>query len=164
MFKKNKAVYLLSALALTILAGCGEEQKKNTPKDIVKLQSTKCALDAINGEGRAVAYASASASASASIVDFRGWAVDSNSNTAPEVLSVVLKDVKGTSFTFSGAKRSDRPDVVKAFKQDAFLKSGFQLVADVSTLAEGTYGISLQMPAGSNLVTCATKKVLVITK
>ncbi len=160
MFKKNKAVYLLSALALTILAGCGEEQKKNTPKDIVKLQSTKCALDAINGEGRAVAYASASAS----IVDFRGWAVDSNSNTAPEVLSVVLKDVKGTSFTFSGAKRSDRPDVVKAFKQDAFLKSGFQLVADVSTLAEGTYGISLQMPAGSNLVTCATKKVLVITK
>lgn len=160
MFKKNKAVYLLSALALTILAGCGEEQKKNTPKDIVKLQSTKCALDAINGEGRAVAYASASAS----IVDFRGWAVDSNSNTAPEVLNVVLKDVKGTSFTFSGAKRSDRPDVVKAFKQDAFLKSGFQLVADVSTLAEGTYGISLQMPAGSNLVTCATKKVLVITK
>lgn len=160
MFKKNKAVYLLSALALTILAGCGEEEKKNTPKDIVKLQSTKCALDAINGEGRAVAYASASAS----IVDFRGWAVDSNSNTAPEVLSVVLKDVKGTSFTFSGAKRSDRPDVVKAFKQDAFLKSGFQLVADVSTLAEGTYGISLQMPAGSNLVTCATKKVLVITK
>lgn len=162
MLKQNKAVYLLSALALTILAGCGEEQKKNTPKDIVKLQSTKCALDAINGEGRAVAYASASASAS--IVDFRGWAVDSNSNTAPEVLSVVLKDVKGTSFTFSGAKRSDRPDVVKAFKQDAFLKSGFQLVADVSTLAEGTYGISLQMPAGSNLVTCATKKVLVITK
>lgn len=160
MFKKNKAVYLLSALALTILAGCGEEQKKNTPKDIVKLQSTKCALDAINGEGRAVAYASASAS----IVDFRGWAVDSNSNTAPEVLSVVLKDEKGTSFTFSGAKRSDRPDVVKAFKQDAFLKSGFQLVADVSTLAEGTYGISLQMPAGSNLVTCTTKKVLVITK
>lgn len=160
MFKKNKAVYLLSALALTILAGCGEEQKKNTPKDIVKLQSTKCALDAINGEGRAVAYASASASK----VDFRGWAVDSNSNTAPEVLSVVLKDVKGTSFTFSGAKRSDRPDVVKAFKQNAFLKSGFQLVADVSTLAEGTYGISLQMPAGSNLVTCTTKKVLVITK
>lgn len=160
MFKKNKAVYLLSALALTILAGCGEEQKKNTPKDIVKLQSTKCALDAINGEGRAVAYASASAS----IVDFRGWAVDSNSNTAPEVLSVVLKDEKGTSFTFSGAKRSDRPDVVKAFKQDAFLKSGFQLVADVSTLAEGTYGISLQMPAGSNLVTCTAKKVLVITK
>ena len=160
MFKKNKAVYLLSALALTILAGCGEEQKKNTPKDIVKLQSTKCALDAINGEGRAVAYASASAS----IVDFRGWAVDSNSNTAPEVLNVVLKDEKGTSFTFSGAKRSDRPDVVKAFKQDAFLKSGFQLVADVSTLAEGTYGISLQMPAGSNLVTCTTKKVLVITK
>lgn len=164
MFKKNKAVYLLSALALTILAGCGEEQKKNTPKDIVKLQSTKCALDAINGEGRAVAYASASASASASKVDFRGWAVDSNSNTAPEVLSVVLKDEKGTSFTFSGAKRSDRPDVVKAFKQDAFLKSGFQLVADVSTLAEGTYGISLQMPAGSNLVTCTAKKVLVITK
>lgn len=160
MFKKNKAVYLLSALALTILAGCGEEQKKNTPKDIVKLQSTKCALDAINGEGRAVAYASASAS----MVDFRGWAVDSNSNTAPEVLNVVLKDVKGTSFTFSGAKRSDRPDVVKAFKQNAFLKSGFQLVADVSTLAEGTYGISLQMPAGSNLVTCTTKKVLVITK
>ncbi|MDG9980343.1 hypothetical protein [Ectopseudomonas oleovorans] len=160
MLKQNKAVYLLSALALTILTGCGEEQNKNTPQDTVELQSTKCALDAISGEGRAVAYASASAS----IVDFRGWAVDSNSNTAPEVLNVVLKDKKGTSFTFAGAARFERPDVVKAFKQDAYLKSGFRLVADVSTLAEGTYSISLQMPVGSNLVTCATKKVLVITK
>ncbi|WP_278959143.1 hypothetical protein [Aquipseudomonas alcaligenes] len=164
MLKQNKAVYLLSALALTILTGCGEEQNKNTPQDIVELQSTKCALDVINGEGRAVAYASASASASASKVDFRGWAVDSNSNTAPEVLNVVLKDKKGASFTFTGAARFERPDVVKAFKQDAYLKSGFRLVADVSTLAEGTYSISLQMPAGSNLVTCTTKKVLVITK
>lgn len=158
MLKINKAVYLLSAMALTMLAGCGEEQKKNTPQDIVKLQSNKCALDAINGEGRDVAYARSGKAV------FAGWAVDSNSNTAPEVLNLVLKDQKGTSFTFANARRSKRPDVVKAFKQDAYLTSGFQLVADVSTLAEGTYGIFLQMPVGSNLVTCTTKKVLVITK
>lgn len=158
MLKKNKAVYFLSALALTMLAGCGEEQKKNTPQDIVKLQSTQCSLGEINGERRDIAYARPGTAV------FAGWAVDSNSNTAPEVLNVVLKDKKGTSFTFAGATRIERPDVVKAFKQDAYLKSGFRLVADLSTLAEGTYGISLQMPAGSNLVTCTTKKVLVITK
>lgn len=158
MLKKNKAAYLVPALALAMLVGCGEEQKKNTPQDIVKLQSNKCALDAINGEGRDVAYARSGKAV------FAGWAVDSNSKTAPEVLNLVLKDEKSASFTFQSAKRIDRPDVVKAFKQDAYLKSGFQLVADVSMLAEGTYAISLQMPVGSNLVTCATKKVLVITK
>lgn len=158
MLKKGRVVALISALALILLTGCDEVQKAMMPNNIVKQQTSKCALDAVNGERRAVVYASGGK------VDFRGWAVDSNNNTVPELLNVVLTDKKGTSFTFVGAARSDRPDVVKVYRQDAFLKSGFRIVADVSTLSEGTYGISLKMPVDSSLTICNTKKVLVITK
>jgi YbbR domain-containing protein len=94
--------------------------------------------------------------------DFRGWAVDSNSNTTPELLNVVLTSVEGVAYIFEGAQRVARPDVVKAYKQEAFLNSGFKLTADVSTLANGTYSVSLQMPLDNSVVVCKTKKVLLV--
>ena len=155
MFKDKKTVALIPALVMTLLVGCGQEPG-SAGKTIIQQASTKCALDVING---VTAPVTATKTGKA---DFRGWAVDSNSNTVPAVLNVVLTDAKGVSFVFSGAQRSDRPDVVKAYKQEAFLKSGFRLNADVSTLAKGTYSVTLQMPLENSVIACKTKKVLLV--
>lgn len=155
MFKDNKTVALVPALILTLLAGCGQEQE-TTAKHAPRQASNLCALDSINGVNAPVMETKTGKA------DFRGWAADSNSNTTPETLNVVLADTKGVSYVFSGAQRSERPDVVKATQQDAFLKSGFVLNADVSTLAKGTYGIRLEMPLSNSVVVCKTTKVLLV--
>jgi hypothetical protein len=155
MFKDKKVVALIPALALTLLSGCGQEQE-TAAKHAPRQASNLCALDSINGVNAPVMETKTGKA------DFRGWAVDSNSNTSPAVLNVVLTSVKGVAFTFNGAQRGARPDVVKAYKQDAFLNSGFKLSADVSTLASGTYSVSLQMPLDNSVVVCKTKKVLLI--
>lgn len=155
MFKDKKIVALIPALALILLSGCGQEQGA-TEQKISKQLSTKCSLDFINAESGPVVQTKTGKA------DFRGWAVDSNSSTTPEVLNVVLTGVEGVAFVFKGGQRIARPDVAKLFKQDAFLNSGFKLSADVSTLASGTYSVSLQMPLDNSVVVCKTKKVLLI--
>lgn len=155
MFKDNKTVALAPALLLTLLAGCGQEQE-TAAKQPPRQASNQCSLGFINGVNVPVVETKTGKA------NFRGWAADSNSNTSPEVLNVVLTDVKGASFVFSGAQRSKRPDVVKATQQDAFLNSGFVLNADVSTLAKGTYGVSLEMPLSNSVVVCKTNKVLLV--
>jgi hypothetical protein len=155
MFKDKKIVALIPALALTLLSGCGQEQG-TTEQKISRQLSTKCALDFINAESRLVVQTKTGKA------DFSGWAVDSNTKTAPEVLNVVLTSDKGVAFVFEGGQRLARPDVAKLFKQPAFLNSGFKLSADVSTLAKGTYSVSLQMPFNNSVVACKTKKVLLV--
>lgn len=155
MFKDKKIVALIPALALTLLSGCGQEQG-TTEQKISRQLSTKCSLDFINAESGLVVQTKTGKA------DFRGWAVDSNSNTTPEVLNVVLTSAEGVAFVFEGSQRFARPGVVKVFKHDAFLNSGFKLSADVSTLANGTYSVSLQMPLDNSVVVCKTKKVLLI--
>lgn len=155
MFKDKKVVALIPALALTLLSGCGQEQE-TAAKHAPRQASNLCALDSINGVNAPVMETKTGKA------DFRGWAADSNSNTTPETLNVVLADTKGVSYVFSGAQRSERHDVVKATQQDAFLKSGFVLNADVSTLAKGTYGIRLEMPLSNSVVVCKTPKVLLV--
>lgn len=154
LMKKNTPV-LVSALILAMLSGCDDKSSPN-PLAPLKVLSTKCSLDLINGDGGAVAYADGT------VVDFVGWAVDSTTNTTPPLLNVVLTDKSGKFFVFVGAARVDRPDLVKGFKQDAFLKAGFTLKADVSKLNKDTYSISLQMPTDNSLIECQTKKTLVL--
>jgi hypothetical protein len=155
MFKDKKTVALIPVLALTMLSGCGQEQGTSEQK-ISRQLSTKCALDSINAESGLVVQTKTGKA------DFRGWAVESNTNTGPKVLNVVLTSDKGVAFVFEGSQRLARPDVVKAYKQEAFLNSGFKLSADVSTLASGTYSVSLQIPLDNSVVVCNTKKVLLV--
>lgn len=155
MFKDKKIVAFIPALALTLLSGCGQEQGTAEQKISTQL-STKCSLDAINGDGGLVVQTKTGKA------DFRGWAVDSNTNTTPELLNVVLTSAEGVAFVFEGGQRFARPGVVKVFKQEAFLNSGFKLNADVSTLAKGTYSVSLQMPLANSRVACKTNKTLLI--
>ncbi|WP_324732126.1 hypothetical protein [Pseudomonas paeninsulae] len=155
MLHKKTTVVLASAFVFVVLGGC-DDTSSSKPSELLKVQSTKCALDVINGDGGMVAYADGGT------VSFAGWAVDSNTNTTPPLLDLILTGANGKSFVFEGAARYDRPGVVKAFKQDEFLKSGFSLKADVSALEKATYSISLQMPTANNLITCKTKKVIVL--
>jgi hypothetical protein len=155
MTMEKKVMLALTALALGLLSGC-DQKSAGAPKDLRQQVSNKCALDRINGVNAPVVYSKTGA------VDFRGWAFDSNSNTAPEFLNVVLTSKQGKTFLFGPATRIARPDVVKAYKQDAPLQSGFSIVANVSNLEKDTYLISLQMPTADSLVTCKIFKVLVV--
>ena len=151
----TKQKVALAALALTLLAGC-DQQTPTASKAIPKVTSTKCALDVMNGSQDKVVEVKTGR------VDFRGWAVDSQSNTTPALLSVVLTNKNGKAFVFENATRTARPDVVKVHKQDAFLQSGFRLVADISGLEKDTYLISLHMPTADQLIICSSHKVLLV--
>lgn len=151
----TKQRVVLVILALIMLVGC-DQQGETINKKISEVVSNKCALDLINGsQDKIVGVKSGRA-------DFRGWAVDSQNNTTPELLNLVLTNKNGKTFVFAGAIRSARPDVVNKFKKDAFLQSGFRLVADVSGLEKDTYLISLQMPIAERLVICGSPKVLLV--
>ncbi|NMY13771.1 hypothetical protein HBO38_36305 [Pseudomonas veronii] len=155
--KKNTAV-LASALVMTMLSGCDDTSisKQSKQSELRSVHSTKCSLGFINDDGSMVTYADGGS------VRLVGWAADSNTNTTPPQLNIVLTGPDGKSFVFEGAARNDRPDVVKAFNQDGFLKSGFSLNLDVTALQKATYSVSLQMPTADNLITCKTNKILIL--
>ncbi|MQT92204.1 hypothetical protein [Pseudomonas helleri] len=152
--KKNTAV-LASALVMTMLSGC-DDTSISKQSELRSVHSTKCSLGFINDDGSMVTYADGGS------VRLVGWAADSNTNTTPPQLNIVLTGPDGKSFVFEGAARNDRPDVVKAFNQDGFLKSGFSLNLDVTALQKATYSVSLQMPTADNLITCKTNKILIL--
>ncbi|MFD3302220.1 hypothetical protein [Aquipseudomonas alcaligenes] len=155
MLIKNNMPVFAAAVIFFMLGGCDNKSSQNSVAPL-KVQSTKCSLDLINGDGGAVTYADGA------VVSFSGWAVDSTTNTVPPLLNIVLTGTNEKFFVFVGAARVDRPDLVKGFKQDAFLKAGFTLKADVSKLERDTYSISLQMPTDNSLIECQTKKTLVL--
>lgn len=143
----------LPLLALALLSGCDQPPQVN-PKGSPNTISNKCWLDLINGSKEKVFMPKTSN------VEFRGWAVDSNTNTTPPQLNLVLTSKNGQAFVFENATRNARPDVVKAFNQNAYLQSGFQITAEVTDLEKGAYRISLQMPVEGGVVTCSTPKIL----
>ncbi len=152
---KLRSKAAMTLLAVALLSGCDQPSQVKT-KAPLNAVSNKCWLDLINGSKEKVVAPKTSS------VDFRGWAVDSNSNTTPPTLNLILTSKNGQAFVFENATRNARPDVVKAFNQNAYLQSGFQIAAEVSNLEKGTYRISLQMPVEGRLIICSTPKVLQI--
>ncbi|MBD9633597.1 MULTISPECIES: hypothetical protein [Pseudomonadaceae] len=150
MFGKRVG-FLISLFVLTILAGCGQDVDRKA----AVLISSKCAVDVIAGEKRDVVWMKPG------VISFSGWAADSNSSTVPAALDILITDLNSnvrTSYKVSG--RLDRPDVVKYFNQPTLLKSGFKANIDLSGLAKGTYGVSLQMPVKHGAIICSTKKAV----
>lgn len=144
---------LAIAAALVMINGC--DQANQT---LERRVSKQCALDVINGSQELIVQAKPQ------VVDFRGWAVDSESKTVPDRVNVVLTNKHGRAYVFPHATRNPRPDVVKAFKRDSYLQSGYRVLADVSSLPDDTYLISLQMPTEKSIITCSTRKTLLIKK
>ena len=151
MYKKIVGSITLGML-ISSLAACNSEGE---PK-VETTSSNTCALDVINGERGALVRLKSG------VVDFRGWAADFANSTAPATLQLVFKDNEGRSYPFESSLRYERPDVVKAYKQDAFLKSGFSVKADISSLKPGAYGVVVKMIDGNRVVVCPIKKNIIV--
>ncbi|SDP55551.1 hypothetical protein [Ectopseudomonas guguanensis] len=145
----------LAASCLIFISGCDQTPSQSAPA-LQQRISTLCALDAINGSQDLVVQSKTQT------VDFRGWAVDSERKTVPGNLNLVLTNKQGHAYAFAHAQRNSRPDVVKAFNEASYLQSGYRVLADVSSLANDTYMISLQMPTEDSVITCRTRKVLLL--
>ncbi|MCE4068552.1 MULTISPECIES: hypothetical protein [Pseudomonas] len=150
MFSKNVG-FLISVIFLMLLAGCGQEIERKA----AVLKSHKCAVDIIAGERRSVVWTKPG------VIGFSGWAADSDTNTVPAALNIVITDLNSNvPTTYKVSARLDRPDVVKYFNQPALLKSGFKANIDLGGLAKGIYGIALQMPVKHGVIMCSTKKAV----
>lgn len=143
---------LIPFAVAVVVGGCGSEE----PPKVMTTATDTCHVDFINGDGNRLVQISAGQ------VDIRGWAFDKNTQTTPANLDVILKDAQGKSTVLTGAKRGERPDVAKLFKNDAYLQSGFWLKTDVSALASGVYGITLKMAEGDRVIVCGVKKNITV--
>lgn len=149
---KRIAGALFSAAIVASLAGCGLEDP--APRTVTVI-SDKCWLDSINGETGPLVHVKG-------VVNFGGWAVDSSTNTVPAELQLFLKDAAGFSYFADISQRSDRPDVVSVFNMEGFLKSGFNLEADLSSLKPGVYAISMRMLDKHRVVICQIYKNIIV--
>jgi hypothetical protein len=138
------------ALAMT---GCGSDESETAA---IITSTNTCHLDQISGSAERVVRMAPGQ------MNISGWAFDISTLTTPTNVVVILKDTQGNVFNFPGSKRGARPDVAKAFKQDAIKNAGFQLVADASSLPLGIYGISVKMSEGKRTVQCEIKKNLIL--
>lgn len=145
------------AASLAFIGGCDQPPSQAAPAAKQRV-STLCVLDVINGSQDLVVQVKDK------VVDFRGWAVDSENKAVPGSVNLVLTNKQGRAYAFPHSLRYPRPDVVKALKQDNYLQSGYRVMADVSSLADDTYLISLQMPTEDSIISCRTRKVLLIKK
>ncbi|CAM3230578.1 hypothetical protein BZK31_27835 [Pseudomonas floridensis] len=151
MYKKLTALALL-ALGLASIAGCGD---KEDAKIVNRLSTDKCFVDVIAGKPDATVYVKRG------MVEFSGWAFDSQNQKAATQIRLRLTGAQGAPHTFENPVRVDRPDIVKAFNNEKLLKSGFTFKADLTGLEPGGYGIILEMPDGQSLLMCQPKKILV---
>ncbi|MBK5547838.1 hypothetical protein JFT85_24040 [Pseudomonas sp. TH04] len=143
-----------SVVTAVALSGC-DAGSTSAPKP-VSVASTGCFLDSVGGSN------SASVHVKPGIVDFSGWAVDSKTSTSPEQVSLILKDSAGVEYSFDKANRFERPDLVSLYKQEGYLKSGFSLKVDVSTLKPSTYNVIIKMSEGASSISCAVEKTVVV--
>ncbi|MFJ3053737.1 hypothetical protein [Pseudomonas nitroreducens] len=146
-------VCLIPFSLVLAMTGCGSDEAETAA---VTTSTHTCHLDQINGSQESVVRTVPGQ------LNMRGWAFDRSTLTTPQDVEIVLKDTQGNVFNFPDGKRGPRPDVAKAFKQDAIKNAGFQLIADTSSLPLGIYGISVKMSEGKRTVQCEIKKNLIL--
>jgi hypothetical protein len=146
-----KMIAALSFLAITSAAITGCNEKEGSKENVANTKTThyssdKCAVDSIGGK----------------TVQFNGWAIDTTNQSAPKEIRLRLTGYKGTATTFKNPTIIDRPDLIKAFGNEKFLKSGFSFTADLSSLESGGYSVVTEIPGENSSLLCQSRILLVI--
>ncbi|OUM08370.1 hypothetical protein BW686_06805 [Pseudomonas syringae] len=158
MYKMIAAMSVL-AIASATMTGCNEKEGSKESAASIKTthySSDKCAIDSIGGKTGATVYIAKG------VVKFNGWAIDSAHQDAPKEIRLRLTGYKGVPVTFKDPDIVDRPDLIKAFGNEKFLKSGFSFTADLSSLESGGYSVVTEIPGDNSSLLCQSKVLLVI--
>lgn len=83
-----------------------------------------------------------------------GYAINSDTSTIPPNVAVRIQALDGAHGITLEARRGERPDVAEALQNPALTGSGFGVEADVSTLPEGEYVVSVLQPDGDKVRVC----------
>ncbi|AKF52320.1 hypothetical protein EIG75_19255 [Pseudomonas syringae] len=154
-----KMIAAVSVLAITsaIMTGCNDKDgSKESAAKVTNYATDKCAIDSIGGKTGSTVYLTKG------MAQFNGWAIDTANQRAPKEIRLRLTGYKGTPVTFKDPVIVDRPDLIKAFGNENFLKSGFSFSADLSSLESGGYSVVTEIPGDHSSLLCQSKVLLVI--
>ena len=141
------------AMTAVLLSGCNDNVENKT---VTKYGTDKCFVDFIAGKPDAIVYVKPGR------VEINGWAFDDSKHVIAQDLQIHLTGAKGEPIIAKDPVRIDRLDVANAFNNKELTNSGFNFILDASSLAPGTYGITLHIPEGNALFVCQSKKFVVI--
>jgi YbbR domain-containing protein len=141
------------AMTAVFLSGCNDNVENKT---VTKYGTDKCSVDFIAGKPDAIVYVKPGR------VEINGWAFDESKHITARDLQIQLTGAKGEPITAKDPVRIDRPDIAKAYNNKELTNSGFNFILDTSSLAPGTYGVTLHIPEGNTLFVCQSKKFVVI--
>ncbi|KAA8695660.1 Lipoprotein [Pseudomonas caricapapayae] len=158
MHKTLAAISFLTFLA-ALISGCdgkSDSASSTANTKVTHYSFDKCNIDSIAGTTGASIYVNRE------VVEFNGWAFDPLKQEAPKETRLRLTGYKGAPDTFKDPVIIDRPDIVKAFKNDKLLKSGFSFKADLSSFESGGYSVVLEVPGENSSSLCQSKVLLII--
>jgi hypothetical protein len=93
-------------------------------------------------------------------IDIQGWAVNDSNKSAPEVVLIELSNVKNNEKYYAAAKRVNRPDIAKAFKESAYNNAGLWLNTDIKVMPPGEYLVNIiQIDNGNAILTSKGYKI-----
>jgi hypothetical protein len=140
------------AMTAVFLSGCDKVENKT----VTKYGTDKCIVDSIAGKPDAIVYVKPGR------VEIRGWAFDDSKHAIAQDLQIHLTGAKGEPIIAKDPVRIDRPDVAKAYNNKELTNSGFNFNLDTSSVAPGSYGVTLHIPKDNVQYVCQSKKFVVI--
>lgn len=141
------------AMTAVVLSGCSDNVDDKT---VTKYGTDKCSVEAIAGKPDAIVYVKAGR------VEINGWAFNESKHITAQDLQIQLTGAKGEPMTARDPVRVDRPDVAKVYNNKDLTNSGFKFILDTSSLAPGTYGVTLHIPEKNVVFVCQSKKFVVV--
>lgn len=120
-----------------------------------------CALDTINGT---ITKSATVAKTEPLIIG--GWSVNDTAGMIPEqVIARLSNNADGSQVFYAATSdRISRPDVATALKNQAFEKSGFNLITTLKAVPSGQYTLELLQPTASALLVCPTEKGQIVVQ
>ena len=175
--------YLLFIVAISLsLAGCSEKKPgetatppslttPKTPPSFIKATTERpftipvaqdltvaCAIDWVNDKTAQEATTPITKKARVRLV---GWAGNVKAGTSPQEVFVELDGP--SKFYLKASSGLKRPDVASYFKKSGLESSGWEVYADLSGLAAGTYKARVIQVNGQSDSACDPKRPIVIS-